>query len=234
MAFTDKQVKEGEYIWRNDASARRRFPDLEALVSTVPAELAATQITEADALTAYLRRHPEVTATAQGPRLDLARDRLAASLKAYAAGDRKAAADLALSAHLDGFEPIEPVLATRDPELVARIEEAMIQLRSAIGSARPLADVEAANRRIVELLVNADAVLFSGQASTLSSFVGAFGILLREGLEALLVVVAMIAFLRKTERTDSLGFVHAGWASALAAGIATWLVATYFISIRVA
>jgi high-affinity iron transporter len=37
-------------------------------------------------------------------------------------------------------------------------------------------------------------------------------------LEALLVVVAMIAFLRKAERTDVLRYVHAGWIAALASG----------------
>ena len=43
-------------------------------------------------------------------------------------------------------------------------------------------------------------------------------ILLREGLEALLVVVAMLAFLRKAERHDVIRYVHAGWIVALAAG----------------
>ncbi len=56
-------------------------------------------------------------------------------------------------------------------------------------------------------------------------------ILLREGMEALLIVVAMIAFLRKAERTDVLPYVHAGWISALAAGALTWAAATYLISI---
>ncbi len=42
------------------------------------------------------------------------------------------------------------------------------------------------------------------QASDASTFLGAFTILLREGLEALLVVVAMIAFLRKADRPEAL------------------------------
>jgi high-affinity iron transporter len=41
----------------------------------------------------------------------------------------------------------------------------------------------------------------------------------------------MIAFLRKTDRTEELGYVHGGWIAALAAGVGTWFVATYFISI---
>src|SRR3546814_6961953 len=56
-------------------------------------------------------------------------------------------------------------------------------------------------------------------------------ILLREGLEALLIVIAMMAFLRKAERTEAMPYVHGGWIGALVAGGATWLAATYLIDI---
>src|SRR3546814_6565892 len=88
--------------------------------------------------------------------LALSRQRLEASLKAYAAGDRGAASDLALSAYLDGFEPVEPVLAARDPDLMAKIELAMGDLRSAIGKGRPIAEVEAANAEVARLFVEAE------------------------------------------------------------------------------
>src|SRR3546814_18208403 len=41
----------------------------------------------------------------------------------------------------------------------------------------------------------------------------------------------MMAFLRKTGRTDLMGYVHGGWVSALAAGGLPWFVATYFIGV---
>jgi high-affinity iron transporter len=47
----------------------------------------------------------------------------------------------------------------------------------------------------------------------------------------LLIVVAMIAFLRKAYRDDAVRYVHAGWVLALAAGAVTWAVATYVISV---
>jgi high-affinity iron transporter len=69
-------------------------------------------------------------------------------------------------------------------------------------------------------------------ASDLSTFLGAATILLREGLEALLIVVAMIAaFLRKAERIEVMPYVHAGWLGALVAGFLTWVVATWVIGI---
>src|SRR3546814_10639018 len=118
-----------------------------------------------------------------------------------------------------------------DPDLMAKIELAMGDLRSAIGKGRPIAEVEAANAEVARLFVEAEAALAPERASASSSFLGAFGVLLREGLEALLIVIAMMAFLRKTGRTDVMGYVHGGWVSALAAGGLTWFVATYFIGV---
>jgi high-affinity iron transporter len=70
-----------------------------------------------------------------------------------------------------------------------------------------------------------------GTNDAISTFLGALTILLREGLEALLVVVAMMAFLKKADRTDVLPYVHAGWVTALAAGGLTWAVATYVVDL---
>jgi high-affinity iron transporter len=232
FAYPETAAADGEQLWRERADIRSKHPNLAALVGATPAALARDLGPKnAAALTAFLRRHPDtVTARADGS-LALTRERLDASLKAYAAGNRQAATDLALSAYLDGFEPVEPMLAARDPELMARIEQAMGALRAAIADARPLAEVQAANQELAALFGEAEAALAPEKASSASSFAGAFGVLLREGLEALLIVIAMIAFLRKTERTEMLGFVHGGWAAALAAGVASWFIATYFIGI---
>src|SRR3546814_13270246 len=88
---------------------------------------------------------------------------------------------------------------------MAKIELAMGDLRSAIGKGRPIAEVEAANAEVARLFVEAEAALAPERASASSSFLGAFGVLLREGLEALLIVIAMMAFLRKTGRNEETG-----------------------------
>jgi len=232
FAYPETAARDGERLWRGDAALRAKYPNLAALVGVTPAALAADIGPEkAAALTAFLRRHPAAVTVRVDGSLALTRERLDQSMAAYRAGDRKAAADLALSAYLDGFAPVEPVLAARDAALMARIEGAMAKLRAAIGQGRPASEVEAANRSLASLFAEAEAALAPERASSASSFLGAFGVLLREGLEALLIVVAMIAFLKKTERPEVLGFVHGGWIAALAAGVATWFVATYFISV---
>ena len=82
-----------------------------------------------------------------------------------------------------------------------------------------------------DLFDDAEASLSPDAVSDLSTFLGAATILLREGLEALLIVVAMIAFLRKAERIEVMPYVHAGWLAALVAGFLTWVVATWVIGI---
>src|SRR5690606_23574621 len=233
-AFPAERVAQGRALWEGEPALRARFPDLAALTQVTPAALAA-QLgqDEADALTAFLRRQPDAVAATAPPEgaLALARLRVDEAAGAYRKGERKEARDLALPAYLDGFEPIEPVLAARDRALMLRIEAAMIELRTAIGSAAGAEDITAQAESIQALLLEAEQALAGGQANATSSFVGAFTILLREGLEALLIVIAMLAFLRKAGRTEAMPYVHAGWAGALLAGGATWAAATWLVGI---
>src|SRR5205814_937824 len=57
------------------------------------------------------------------------------------------------------------------------------------------------------------------------AFAAAMTIALREGLEAALLIAALLAFLRKSGRADRAGAVHAGWLASVPAGIAAWFVA---------
>lgn len=231
FAYPDAEAQAGARLWREDAALRARFPDLAAVTQITPEALAAELGSDkAVALTAYLRRHPDAV-LAQRPSLDVTRQRLTQSAAAYADGDRRKATDLALSAYLDGFEPVEPVLKGRDPALMARIETAMGGYRAAIASGQPVKVVQSQSEHLIALMGAAENALAPEQASAASAFTGAFTILLREGLEALLIIVAMVAFLKKAERTDVLPFVHGGWIGALGAGVLTWAAATYLISI---
>ncbi|MGB7371067.1 FTR1 family protein [Erythrobacter sp.] len=230
IAFAD--IERGKQLWENDASVRERFPDLAAVTSTTPSALGeAIGAAKADAVMAFLRAHPEaVEARALGS-LSLARERLQESLAAYEAGQMEEARDLALSAYLDGFEPLEGVLSTRDARLMASIESAMADLRFAIGEGQSIEIVGAKVAALDSLFADAETTLAPDNANAASIFVGSFTILLREGLEALLIVIAMVAFLRKAERSDVLPYVHGGWIAALIAGGATWIAATYFINV---
>lgn len=237
FAYPDALADAGRRIWEQDAALRARIPDLAALAALTPAALAA-QIGEerAAAVTAFLRANPAAVTAAPGGAgagglLELARNLLRRSLEAYRGGNRGEAQQLALNAYLEGFEPVESLLGARDGALVVEVEEAMAQLRGAIGGGAAVSEVEPIVQRLDGLFERAERALGPDQASGISTFLGAFAILLREGLEALLIVIAMITFLGRAERRDMLPYVHAGWIGALAAGVATWAAATYLVTI---
>lgn len=216
-----------------DGASDPQVPDIAALVAITPAELEAKIGPDrATAVTAYLRSNPNaLQPRAANGSLDLARRRLRESLAAYEGGDTIEANRLALSAYLDGFEPVEGVLATRDGQLMTRVEEAMAGFRQAILGRESPAQLRRRLTATEALLDQSAAALAPEAESGVATFLGAFAILLREGLEALLVVIAMIAFLRKAERTEVMNYVHGGWIAALVAGAATWAVATYVVGI---
>ena len=123
------------------------------------------------------------------------------------------------------------MLAARDATLMGKIESDMGGLRAALDRREPAVDVRERIASLDTLFLDAEKVLSPDTASASSTFVGAFTILLREGLEALLIVVAMLAFLRKADLHDMVRYVHGGWVAALAAGALTWAIATYFIGV---
>lgn len=232
FAFSDALATEGERIWKGDPGLRQGIPDLAAL-SGLASQTLANRIgpDKADAVIAFLRRHPDVVTQPAAGSLTIARAKLAQSLTAYRRGDQRTARELALSAYLDGFEPIEPTLAARDATLMGHIESAMGEYRASLQQGRPVEEVATRVQVLDGLFNDVDAALSPDAGSSVSTFVGAFTILLREGLEALLIVVAMIAFLRKADRSDVMRYVHGGWIGALLAGGLTWVVATYVIGV---
>jgi high-affinity iron transporter len=232
FAYPPQLAEQGRRIWQSDAAVRRLVPDLAALTGLSEAALAARIGPEkAPAVIAYLRSDPSAVVAAGGSTLAIARERLRQSLAAYEAGDRRQATELALSAYLDGFEPVEPMLAARDAGLMARVESAMGELRSAIAGGRDSAQVRERVNALDSLFDESEQALAPDRGSDASTFLGAFTILLREGLEALLIVIGMLAFLRKADRPEMVRPVHWGWIAALAAGFATWWAATHFLSI---
>ncbi|HEY9199466.1 MAG TPA: cytochrome c/FTR1 family iron permease [Gammaproteobacteria bacterium] len=195
---------------------------------TTPDEARAEFGTAGAEVMAFLRSHPEQLFANASP-LDFARETLAASLEAYRAGQKDTAYQLAVAAYLEGFELVEQSLDIVDNDLRARVETEMTDYRNLLRGDNA---VELVAKQAAQVQVLLDTVADRLDGSTLSTgaaFASAFIILLREGLEAILVVAALAAFLIKTERRDGLPYLHAGWGSALVLGFVTWIVASYFM-----
>lgn len=218
----------GEALW-NEGPGKAQFPDLKSVVMPAPGEVAAKGA-DARAVHAYLVKHPEAIAAAAPSPLAFTRSRLGDALDAVRRNDREAARQHAITAYLEGFELVEAALDNVDAPLRQDIEREMIALRAAIADA-PADDIAQRIGRIEGLLDEAGQQLSGEGLSTGTAFLSSLLILLREGLEAILVLAAIGAFVAKTGRRDALPYVHAGWIAAVALGAATWFAATHLIAI---
>ena len=121
-----------------------------------------------------------------------------------------------MSAYLDGFELVEASLDTVDRRLRMSVETEMMGYRNLLKSRAEVSTVAAAVDRIQGLLSESQLAIESTRLPASAVFLSAFVILLREGLEAILVLAAIYALLVKSGRRDVLPYVHVGWVAALA------------------
>jgi high-affinity iron transporter len=159
-----------------------------------------------------------------GAPLDDARRLLRGVVAAARRGDATAARQVASAAYLDGFEPHEGALRARDPELVTHCEERFLRLREGIGAGAPLATVEREALQLEALLDRAEAVL-TGAGGAQLAFVSALVVILREGVEAALLIMLLLGLARRQGgAVGDARSVHLGWLFALGIGVITWFV----------
>ncbi|HUO82813.1 MAG TPA: cytochrome c/FTR1 family iron permease [Gammaproteobacteria bacterium] len=224
------RVARGRELW-NAGKYRDALGTLAALSSRTPAEMEATRGGDAADMMAFLRHHPEVLAEMQSEPLERARNEIAQAGEAYAHGRPGAAAQLALTAYLEGYELVEAPLRALDSDLALGIERDMQAFRTLISEGAPTATVAAAAEALEGRLAAAAARLDDEGLSALTVFVSGLLILLREGLEAILLLAAIAMYLKRTGHARGMAFLHVGWVGALAAGLLTWLAALTLIDL---
>jgi high-affinity iron transporter len=138
----------------------------------------------------------------------------------YAAGDQEGARRQILAAYLDEFEPFEGRLRVRDAALVVEIEGLFRQLTAAVSQGAAPAQVRSLSNRLQLLLEKAEAGASGGSAWM--AFAGALVIALREGLEAVLLLGALLALATQSGRSGTRQAVHGGWVAAAGIGALTW------------
>lgn len=185
----------------------------------------------------WLRAHPELlmAESAQDNAIALTKARIESSLQSWRSGDRAGAYQQALSAYLDGFEVVEPTLAGVDEPLMRNTERALMAYRAALQSDADEQTVVATHNRALQMLEASGQALSAGSLGASVTFASSFIILAREGLEAILLLAAMLVFLRRMaegeQRRRALNAVHFGWVVALLAGFATWSVSNWLLVI---
>jgi len=156
------------------------------------------------------------------------RDMLRAALVSFEEGRVHEADRRVMDAYLEGFEPLEPRLRARDAEATSAVETGFRDLRVALqqGDARAVRAVEHDLDRILEGLAE-------GRRPPVP-MLAAFLIYFREGVEAALLVGALLAGVRRLGRADAVRYVHLGWVAALPAGVLTWWLASRVLTVKAA
>lgn len=193
---------------------------------------------QARSLVAYLRtlplKNPPTIVASGGAQ---SRDPAAASrevssllqqaLEAARAGRTADASERAFDAYI-AFEPMESEARAKSPGLVATMERMFADFRGAIRAG----DLRTADRARGAIEANMPAVLelTAPPGSAFEAFWQSFLIILREGLEAILVVGAIVAFLLKTGHRERLRSIWWGVGLALAASAITAVILKTLLS----
>jgi high-affinity iron transporter len=144
-----------------------------------------------------------------------------------------------IDGYLEGIEPVEGALRAMDAALVTSLEERFVALRARLeardtgGDGAPSVEVDAAIGALLADVTRAERLLgkTGDQESFASTALASGGILVREGVEAALLIAALLGIATQAGLGDRKRWVHAGWASALLLGLVTWAVSAKLIAI---
>jgi high-affinity iron transporter len=205
--------------------------NLADLARQTPVEVSAVEGEQAVATFRAQRAQPPQVQRGPAQLLDYTSQTLDKSIAAYRAGDHEQAYDLSVAAYLEGFELVESSLDNVDATVRKETEKALMAYRQSLQDGLPLEQAAQKLDFAKARLKESAGLLGSDGLSTSLSYISGLLILLREGLEAILVLAAILAFLRNTGQESAVRSVNIGWALALLAGLATWALAAYVIDV---
>jgi len=180
-------------------------------------------------LTALRTQSPEDNA--QKYSLDKARNYLKSALQNYTSGRYSSAREDALAAYLEGIEPSEATLKANAPGFTARLEQQMFKIREVIEQKANESQMEAEINHGLTLIDQAEELMQDKKLNYWLSFALSASIMLREGLEAFLILALILALIRSSGLKKALPWVHGGWITAILLGVAGWFFSDWVIGI---
>jgi high-affinity iron transporter len=120
------------------------------------------------------------------------------------------------------FEQVEQSVRVKNPALAAELEASFAALRTGAAGGATGSELDRIRRQLEAGLENAERVL-ADQLSPANLFFQSFVILLREGLEAILLIGALMTFLAKMGAADRKRDIHIGVGAAVGASLLTAL-----------
>lgn len=163
--------------------------------------------------------------------LHLAMQYLRESLMAYRDGSNSLSRQKALAAYLEGIEPVEAQLQANYPAFVAELEEQMFRLRATIENNEPANVVEEEVNASLAMVSRAINMMNESNLTFWLSFLLSASILLREGLEAFLIIAVMLTIIRSAGIKKALPWLHGGWIAAVLLGFAGWYMSDLLLEL---
>ncbi len=162
--------------------------------------------------------------------LNIAKKFLGEAETNYLKGDLSEAQHAALMAYLEGVEPVEPRLRSLDSQMVRRLEEKMALLRTSLAQDKA-EKIQFKIKEVQSLISEAELLLSSSSSkSQWFVFVMALSIILREGFEAVLILVTILGVARAMGAKKAVRWTHAGWITALFLGLLTWFFSGFLLN----
>jgi high-affinity iron transporter len=176
--------------------------------------------------------HAQVTPEEGIAELERARTLVDRSVALHEEGRSEDAYIAARNAYLDHFEFVEIPLRVRDEKLTLELEEDFAELRNLIQAGAPPDEVSEVASVVQSGLDRVEKVLTAPGLGAPAIAVGySFMILFREGLEAVLVLAAILGYLEASRNLAYRKPVLAGVAAAVGATVLTFLLAAVVLSI---
>lgn len=163
--------------------------------------------------------------------LKIATDYLINALKNYKESEYKTARQYSLAAYLEGVEPIEARLKTYAPAFLSKLEQQMFGVRQAVEQNKNYFIVEKEVNGALSLIAEANEIIKNNTLSYWLTFILSASILLREGLEAFLIIVLILALIQTSGVKKAKVWIHGGWTVAVVMGAAGWFLSGWLINI---
>ena len=164
--------------------------------------------------------------------IDFIRAALQEMLAHYQNNDYDSAYAAARVAYLDSYEYVEIPLRPIAPDFTLEVEYQFAELRNLI---KQQADYDEVRGVVVAIERNLDEserlVTGSGEIAPAIAFTASFAIIFREGLEAVLILGAILMYLEASRNSRLKPYVYYGIIAAVVATGVTWMVASYVIEI---
>jgi high-affinity iron transporter len=226
--------------YQNDADHAYAEGILKNKFASIPLETIAT-ISDKDLSHKYHANKSDIAivryrqpASEKGQFIDAALKYIDESMLASRDGNYEEAERLSTLAYLEGIEPIEKQLRSTDPALMQRLEDQMGNTRKALSAHQPLSSVNDSLKESKALITEAGKAIDTTQMSPLLAILMAISILLREGLEAFLVIMVILGIVKASGLSRPMRYIHAGWIVAVLGGVLLWIAGGHIIQAHMA